>query len=68
MTKTMLTIKEVRAEVFNDEVSVGTLYAMAREGQVPCVRIRGKILFHRPTLDRWLENGGMNQEVVMNGN
>lgn len=35
-------------------VSTGTLYTMARENQIPHVRVRGRILFHRETIELWL--------------
>jgi excisionase family DNA binding protein len=36
-------------------LSVGTLRAHIREGQLPAYRVRGKVLVRRSEFDRWLE-------------
>lgn len=56
MKKVTLTVKEV-AELLG--VSLTTVYSMTRMSEIPHVRIRGKILFHRPTIETWLMNGAM---------
>lgn len=56
MKKITLTVKEV-AELLG--VSLTTVYSMARMGEIPHARIKGKILFHRPTVEDWLINGAM---------
>ncbi|RUS47672.1 helix-turn-helix domain-containing protein [Cohnella sp. AR92] len=35
-------------------VSTGTIYTMARENQLPHVRVRGRILFYRDNIEKWL--------------
>ena len=35
-------------------VSVSTIYEMARLKEIPHVKVRGRILFHRSTIERWL--------------
>lgn len=38
-----------------------TIYAMVRQNEIPHKKVRGKILFHRPTIEKWLitdTNGG----------
>ncbi len=52
MSKITLTVDETAKLV---GVSMTTIYAMVRERQIPCVRVRGRILFHRDTLEKWLK-------------
>ena len=54
MEKIALTITET-AELLN--VSKATLYTMTRKNEIPFSKIRGKILFHKPTIEQWLING-----------
>lgn len=56
MKKVTLTVKEV-AELLG--VSLTTVYSMTRMSEIPHARVRGKILFHRPTIETWLINGAM---------
>ncbi|MBB6692334.1 helix-turn-helix domain-containing protein [Cohnella xylanilytica] len=35
-------------------VSTGTIYTMVRENQLPHVKVRGRILFHRENIELWL--------------
>lgn len=56
MNKITLTVKEV-ADLLG--VSLTTVYSMTRMGEIPHARIKGKILFHRPTVEAWLINGAM---------
>lgn len=35
-------------------VSQGTMYTLARENQIPHIRVRGRVLFHRETIELWL--------------
>ncbi|OAB46571.1 helix-turn-helix domain-containing protein [Paenibacillus antarcticus] len=51
MRKITLTVNEV-AELIS--VSTTTIYAMVREKQVPHIKIRGRILFHREVIEAWL--------------
>lgn len=43
-------------------VSVTTIYEMVRLKEIPHTKVRGRILFHRSTIERWLvaniEGGG----------
>ncbi len=52
-TRNTLTVKET-AELIG--VSPATIYAMVREEQIKFVRVRGRILFHRDTIEQWLQN------------
>jgi len=56
MEKITLTVKEV-ADLLG--VSLTTVYSMARMSEIPHARVRGKILFHRPTVETWLITGAM---------
>ncbi len=51
MTRITLTVTEA-AELIG--VSQTTVYTMAREKQIPHVRVRGRILFHRDVIEAWL--------------
>ena len=39
-------------------ISRTTIYLMIRNNEIPHSRIRGKIVFHKDTLNQWLANGG----------
>ncbi|PGC13798.1 excisionase [Bacillus toyonensis] len=58
MKKVTLTVKEV-AELLG--VSLTTVYSMTRMSEIPHARVRGKILFYRPTIETWLINGAMQE-------
>lgn len=45
-----LTVNEV-AELLG--VSIGTIYTMARLHEIPHKKIRGRVLFHRETIEKW---------------
>nr|WP_213656262.1 helix-turn-helix domain-containing protein [Paenibacillus vini] len=51
MERVTMTVTET-AELIG--VSQTTVYAMAREGQIPHARVRGRILFHREVIESWL--------------
>lgn len=51
MQKVSMNIKEA-AELLG--VSVSTMYTAVRENNVPHVKIRGRIIFHRETLEKFL--------------
>lgn len=46
-----LTVKEAAKLI---GVSTGTIYTMARTGEIPSVKVRGRVLFHREKLEQWL--------------
>lgn len=37
-------------------ISETTIYAMVRLNEIPHKKVRGRILFHRPSIERWLQN------------
>lgn len=51
MRKITLNVSEV-AELIG--VSVTTIYTMVRKNEIPHKRVRGRIVFHRETIEKWL--------------
>jgi excisionase family DNA binding protein len=51
--KAVFTVKELSDYLC---VSQDSIYAMVREKQIPSVRIRKRILFHRDSIDSWLKS------------
>ncbi len=51
MERITLTVKEV-SELLG--VGTATIYTMVRLGEIPHKKVRGRILFHRETVERWL--------------
>lgn len=35
-------------------ISKTTVYTMARQKEIPHTKVRGRILFHKPTIEHWL--------------
>ncbi len=35
-------------------VSMDSIYSMVRENQIPFIRVRRRILFHKEVIDQWL--------------
>ncbi|WP_367618614.1 excisionase family DNA-binding protein [Paenibacillus andongensis] len=54
--KAMFTVKELSSYLC---VSQDCIYAMVREKQIPYVRVRRRILFHRDSIDSWLKTTGL---------
>ncbi|UNT54892.1 helix-turn-helix domain-containing protein [Lysinibacillus capsici] len=53
MQKITLSVKET-AELIN--VSQSTIYKMAKGNEIPHKKVRGRIIFHRDTIEKWLIN------------
>lgn len=51
MEKITLSVNEV-AELIG--VSITTIYTMVRQNEIPHKRVRGRIVFHRETIEKWL--------------
>lgn len=51
ITKITLNVKEVSALL---GLSQNTIYTMCREGEIPHVRVRNRLLFHRISIENWL--------------
>ncbi|MER2171257.1 MAG: helix-turn-helix domain-containing protein [Psychrobacillus psychrodurans] len=58
MEKITLTVNEV-AELLG--VSIGTIYTMARLNEIPHKKIRGRVLFHKETIENWFTDEGVSQ-------
>ena len=54
MKKITLTVREV-SELLG--LSLTTVYSMVQMSEIPHARLKGKILFHRPTIETWLISG-----------
>lgn len=61
MDKITLTVSEAASLI---GVSDMTVYTMVKLKEIPHVRIRNKILFYRPIIERWLMDGGTIKETV----
>lgn len=59
MTKVTLSVNEV-AELIG--VSTASIYTMAREGQIPHRRVRARILFHKESIEIWLQGDAPKQK------
>ncbi len=51
MDKLVLTVPEL-AKVL--ELSTATVYVVVRNNEIPYKKLRGKIVFHRETIEKWL--------------
>jgi len=51
MGKITMSVEEIASEL---GVSKTTIYTMARQKEIPHTKVRGRILFHRPTIEHWL--------------
>jgi len=47
----MMTVNELSEQI---GVSTDSIYAMVRENQIPYIRIRRRILFHKEMIEKWL--------------
>lgn len=61
MNKISLSVKET-AELLG--ISETTVYRLVRTNEIPHSKIKGKILFHRTTLEDWFIKGINNTEKV----
>lgn len=49
--KITLSVNEV-AELLG--ISITTVYTMVRNNEIPYKKMRGRIIFHRETIEKWL--------------
>ncbi|OAB26465.1 DNA-binding protein [Paenibacillus macquariensis subsp. defensor] len=49
--KIMMTVNELSENI---GVSTDSIYAMVRENQIPYIRVRRRILFHKEMIEKWL--------------
>lgn len=59
--KAMFTVKELSSFLC---VSQDSIYAMVREKQIPNVRVRRRILFHKDSIDSWLKTNGLRSTKI----
>ncbi|PCD85102.1 excisionase [Lysinibacillus fusiformis] len=38
------------------QISNTTIYTMVSQNEIPHIKVRGRILFHRATIEKWLMN------------
>lgn len=48
-----MTVSEIAEEL---QVSTTMIYTMVRQNEIPHIKVRGRILFYRPTIEQWLMN------------
>lgn len=51
--KMTMTVEEIAEEL---QVSKTTIYTMVSQNEIPHIKVRGRILFHRITIEKWLSN------------
>lgn len=51
--KMTMTVSEIAEEL---QVSTTMIYTMVRQNEIPHIKVRGRILFYRPTIEQWLMN------------
>lgn len=51
--KMTMTVSEIAEEL---QVSTTMIYTMVRQNEIPHIKVRGRILFHRATIEKWLMN------------
>lgn len=54
MEKMIITVNDLSLYL---GVSTDSIYTMVRENQIPYIRLRRRILFHREIIERWLREG-----------
>ena len=64
MTEELMTVKEVARYLSLNEKKI---YALAKEGSIPCTKVTGKWMFPKRLVDRWLEtsvSGGRSLDSI----
>ncbi|MBG9452541.1 hypothetical protein ABE61_00155 [Lysinibacillus sphaericus] len=51
--KMTMSVDELADEL---QISKTTIYTMVSQNEIPHIKIRGRILFHRSTIEKWLIN------------
>ncbi|WP_052129908.1 helix-turn-helix domain-containing protein [Ureibacillus sinduriensis] len=59
MDRITLTVKET-AELLG--ISLTTIYSLVKTNDIPHTKVKGKILFHRNTVEKWLIDGASKTE------
>jgi putative molybdopterin biosynthesis protein len=55
MSRRFLTVEEVAALT---RLATPTIYKLAARGEIPCCRIRRRLLFPVEQIESWIDNGG----------
>lgn len=51
--KMTMSVEELAEEL---QISKTTIYTMVSQNEIPHIKVRGRILFHRATIEKWLMN------------
>lgn len=51
--KITMSVEELAEEL---QISKTTIYTMVSQNEIPHIKVRGRILFHRTTIEKWLMN------------
>ncbi|WP_255250330.1 helix-turn-helix domain-containing protein [Lysinibacillus fusiformis] len=51
--KMTMSVAELAEEL---QISNTTIYTMVSQNEIPHIKVRGRILFHRATIEKWLMN------------
>ena len=51
--KMTMSVDEIAEEL---QISKTTIYTMVSQNEIPYKKVRGRILFHRGTIEKWLTN------------
>lgn len=51
--KMTMSVEELAEEL---QISKTTIYTMVSQNEIPHKKVRGRILFHRATIEKWLMN------------
>lgn len=51
--KMTMSVEELAEEL---QISKTTIYTMVSQNEIPHIKVRGRILFHRTTIEKWLMN------------
>ncbi len=51
--KMTMSVDELAEEL---QISTTTIYTMVSQNEIPHKKVRGRILFHRSTIEKWLMN------------
>lgn len=52
MVRNTLDVKELSKYI---GISINTIYAMVREGEIPHKKVRSRIIFFKEVIDEWLK-------------
>ena len=56
--KMTMSVEELAEEL---QISKTTIYTMVSQNEIPHIKVRGRILFHRATIENWLLKSNENE-------